>query len=81
MFSFREIIEQTAKSSKDALAFVQDKNLRQSLQGIVDTNAEFAQNTYAASNKFVNSILDQLCSIDFMKHFAEPINKSAAEVK
>ena len=49
MFTIDTVVDQSVKSVKQALSYVQDKNIRSEFESLVDAQASFAKTTFNTS--------------------------------
>jgi hypothetical protein len=81
MFTFQSTLDQVVKGSKQALSYVQDKNLRSSLEDVVDAQAEFATTVFNSSLDVARQVIEKASDSVYTKPFADAAKKAMAEVK
>jgi hypothetical protein len=81
MFTFQSTLDQVVKGSKQALSYVQDKNLRSNLEAVVDAQAEFATTVFNTNLDLAKMVVEQLGKYEYTKPLADVAKKAVAEVK
>jgi hypothetical protein len=81
MFTFQSTLDQVVKGSKQALSYVQDKNLRSNLESVVDAQAEFATTIFNTNMDLAKLVVEQLGTNEYTKSFADVAKKAVAGVK
>ena len=81
MFTFKSYLDNAVKGSKTALNYVSDKDLRSSLESIVDAQAEFAQSLFDSSLEIAKIVVEKSSESVYTKPFADVAKKAMAEVK
>ena len=81
MFTFQNTLDHAVKGSKQVLSYVQDKDLRSSLENVVDAQAEFATTLFNTNLDLAKMVIEQLNTNEYTKPLAEVAKKAVAEVK
>ena len=81
MFTFDTVIDTAVKGAKSTLSHVQDKDVRKSLETVVDANAKFAQTVYDANLELAKLVVEKFSTNAYTKPFAEAAKKFTAEAK
>ena len=71
MFTFQSTLDQVVKGSKQVLSYVQDKNLRSSLENVVEAQAEFATTVFNTNMDVAKQVVESGKKYDYSKPFAE----------
>jgi len=71
MFEFKSIVDQVAQASKQPLTLVEDKAVRNSLEAVVDANAEFVKTIYETSLELSKLVVEKAKEYDYTKSLAE----------
>jgi len=71
MFEFKSIVDQVAQASKQPLTLVEDKAVRNSLEAVVDANAEFVKTIYETSLELSKQVVEKAKEYDYTKSLAE----------
>ena len=71
MFDFKNTVDTVAKASKHPLIYIENKNLRTSLESAVDTHAEFVKTMHDTNLEIVKQMTESVKGFDFFKSFAD----------
>lgn len=81
MFAFQTALDQVVKGSKSTLTYVQDKDIRKSIENIIDINADFAKNVYETNLAIAQMVVEKLEVSELTKPWAEIAKKFQPEAK
>jgi 5,10-methenyltetrahydromethanopterin hydrogenase len=65
MFDFENVVDQTAKYSKQAFVFVQNKDFRDSLETVIDAQADFSKTMYNTSLEMAKQLIETSKNFNF----------------
>ena len=71
MFNFKNSLDQVAQITKTPLSLVEDKNLRSSLEAVVDAQTKFAKTIYDTNLDLAKQTVEKAKEYDYSKPFAE----------
>jgi hypothetical protein len=71
MFDFKNTVDTVVKASKHPLIYIENKNLRTSLESAVDTHAEFVKTMHDTNLEIVKQMTESVKGFDFFKSFAD----------
>lgn len=81
MFTFDTVVDTAVKGAKSSLAYVQDKDVRDTLESVIDANANFAHTMYDANLEMAKLVVEKFNTNVYTKPFAEAAKKFTAEAK
>jgi len=71
MFNFKSVVDQVATATKTPLTYVEDKNLRSSLEAVVDAQAKFVKTLFDTNLDLSKQVVEKAKEYDYSKPFAE----------
>jgi hypothetical protein len=67
MFTYQNIIDQSAKYAKDSLLFISDKKIREDISSLIDTHTSLASDICVATVKYSTAISECFFSPEVVK--------------
>lgn len=74
MFTIDTVVDQSVKTAKQSLSYVQDKNVKKEFEALVDAQAAYTKTVYNTGLELSKLVTEQFGkfdakSIDFSKYF------------
>lgn len=60
MFTFDTIVDQSVKTTKQALSFVKEENVRKSVEALVDAQADYSKTVYNTNLELAKLVVENL---------------------
>ena len=70
MFDFKEVVDTVAKATKMPLTYIDNKDIRSTLETLVDTYADFNKTMYTTSVELSKQTVEAAKKVDYAKFFA-----------
>lgn len=81
MFTFQTALDQVVKGSKSTLTYVQDKDVRKSIENVIDMNADFAKSVFDYNIELAQLVVEKLGSNEITKPWVDFAKKFQPETK
>jgi hypothetical protein len=70
MIDFKEVVDTVAKATKMPLTYVDNKDIRDNLETLIDTCADFNKTMYTTSLELSKQTVEAAKKVDYAKLFA-----------